>query len=59
MMFSNRASNSGRTKRWSLYPQIRIKGKHLHHGRTGEILMAIGLLLIIHDWADRPFRFSV
>ena len=37
--------------------RVYIFDRHLHHGRTGEIFLLIGLILILTDWRDWPFRF--
>ena len=37
--------------------RIYLFDRHLHHGRTGEIFLLIGLILILTDWRDWPFRF--
>ena len=29
--------------------------RHLHHGLTGSVLIAIGVILVVTDWKDRPF----
>jgi hypothetical protein len=40
------------------YPhRIYILNRHLHHGRTGQLLFLVGLGLVIHDRRDFPFRF--
>ena len=35
-----------------------IKGQRCHHGATGTILAAAGVLLMLHDWHDRPLWFA-
>jgi hypothetical protein len=35
-----------------------IKGQRCHHGATGTILAAAGVLMMLHDWHDRPLWFA-
>jgi len=35
-----------------------IRGQRCHHGATGSLLAAAGLLLMLHDWRDRPLWFT-
>lgn len=39
------------THDWRLY----VAGRRWHHGRTGLLLTAIGLGLVLHDFKDRPW----
>jgi hypothetical protein len=34
-----------------------IKGQRWHHGTTGVVLAATGVLLMAHDWRDRAVWF--
>lgn len=38
--------------------RIYLLDRHLHHGLQGVILLIIGLVLIITDYRDFPFRFA-
>ena len=33
--------------------QLFVLKHHIHHGVTGLALMAIGAILVVHDWPDR------
>jgi hypothetical protein len=35
-----------------------IKGQRWHHGTTGVLLAATGVLLMAHDWKDRSAWFA-
>jgi hypothetical protein len=35
-----------------------IRGQRCHHGATGLLLAATGLLLMVHDWKDRGAWFA-
>ena len=35
-----------------------IRGQRCHHGATGVLLAATGLLLMAHDWKDRAIWFA-
>ena len=37
-----------------------VAGRRVHHGDTGAVLVAVGLLLMVHDRADRSawLKFS-
>jgi hypothetical protein len=35
-----------------------IGGQRVHHGLTGVVFAAAGLVMIAHDWKDRPFWFQ-
>lgn len=35
-----------------------IRGQRCHHGATGSLLAAAGVLLMLHDWRDRPLWFA-
>jgi hypothetical protein len=35
-----------------------IRGQRLHHGTTGALLAATGILLMVHDWKDRGLWFA-
>jgi hypothetical protein len=37
--------------------RIWVGGQRLHHGLTGAVLAAAGLVLMAHDWSDRSFWF--
>jgi hypothetical protein len=34
-----------------------IRGQRCHHGATGFLLAAAGLLMMVHDWKDRALWF--
>lgn len=36
-------------------PRVYIAGRRIHHGRAGLWLLALGALLVAHDWRDRPW----
>lgn len=38
--------------------RVYIFDRHLHHGRTGEIFLLIGLILILTDLHDFPWPFA-
>jgi hypothetical protein len=43
---------------WRFY----VLRRRVHHGRTGEILAVlglVGLILIAHDWRDRPWDWVI
>ena len=35
--------------------RIYLGMRHIHHGFEGLVLVVVGLVLIAHDWHDRPF----
>lgn len=36
--------------------RVYVCGLRVHHGLTGVLLIAVGVVLVAHDWADRPWR---
>lgn len=38
--------------------RIYIRGRRIHHGLTGAVLVLIGVVFMLDDWADRPWRFG-
>jgi MOSC domain-containing protein YiiM len=36
-----------------------VCGRRLHHGLTGAVLAAAGVLLMAHDWRDRSVWFHL
>ena len=34
-----------------------IGGQRVHHGLTGVLFAAAGVVMIAHDWKDRPLWF--
>jgi hypothetical protein len=40
--------------------RVWLAGQRMHHGATGILLAAAGVLLVAHDWKDRSvwFRFG-
>jgi hypothetical protein len=39
--------------------RVWICGQRLHHGLTGAMLAAAGVVLMAHDWNDRSFWFRI
>ncbi len=42
-------------------PKLRrmwIRDQRLHHGATGVMLLALGTILVAHDWRDRTRWFE-
>jgi hypothetical protein len=39
-------------------PRVWVLGRRLHHGRAGQLLAAVGVALMAHDWRDFPWRAS-
>ena len=37
--------------------RVYVRGRRIHHGLTGAVMAAVGALLLIHDWKDRPWSF--
>lgn len=35
-----------------------LKGQRCHHGATGVLLAAFGMVLMAHDWKDRTVWFE-
>jgi hypothetical protein len=35
-----------------------IRGQRCHHGATGAFLTLVGVVLMAHDWKDRPVWFQ-
>lgn len=38
-------------------PKVTIYGRRIHHGAFGCWLIAVGLLLALHDRRDFPWKF--
>lgn len=38
--------------------RVWIAGQRVHHGLTGVVFAAAGVVLMAHDWKDRPFWFQ-
>ena len=38
--------------------QVWLGGQRLHHGTTGVVLTALGILLMLHDRKDAPLWFA-
>ena len=37
-------------------PRVHLHTWRIHHGAVGLALSVLGLVLMIHDWKDRPWR---
>ena len=50
----------GREEIWEVIanlpgPRVQIGPYRIHHGRVGLWLVAVGVVLCLHDWRDRPW----
>lgn len=39
--------------------RVYVLRRRLHHGRFGLILLGVGVVLMAHDWKDRPWAFCI
>lgn len=38
-------------------PRVTVCGRRIHHGAVGSWLIALGVVLVAHDWHDFPWPF--